>query len=70
MWHSFGSKKFVFQLKYVVKCFSERSDIYKSQETKKNFNFFLLLNIRDFEVPLHQKQNKCNFKKLVKKIAH
>jgi hypothetical protein len=25
---------------------------------------------RDFEVPLHQKQNKRNFKTLVKKIAH
>ena len=33
-------------------------------------NFFLLLNIRDFEVPLHQKQNKSNFKNIVKKNAH
>jgi hypothetical protein len=37
------------------------------KKQKKNFNFFLLLNIRDFEVPLHQKQNKCNFKNIVKK---
>ncbi len=38
------------------------------KKQKKIKFLFFLLKISNIEVPLHKKQNKCNFKNIVKKM--